>query len=74
VDNERKDTGGPLSDPKWRDHAMFMPREAAEILRRSPWTIWDAVKKGQIPTVVVGRRKYIPRGVLTRIINGQTAS
>jgi hypothetical protein len=49
-------------------------RRLGEILGRSPWTIWDAVKRGQIPTVTVGRRRYIPRGVLADIISGQTAS
>jgi predicted GIY-YIG superfamily endonuclease len=70
----RERRGTSLSDPKWAKHAIFMPKEAGEILGRSPWTIWDAVKRGQIPTVVVGRRKYIARGTLANIINGQTAS
>ena len=75
ANEEKKDTGGRrLDDPKWRDHNLFMPKEAAVILDRSPWTIWDAMKRGQIPTITVGRRRYIPRGVLVRIISGETAA
>ncbi len=42
--------------------------ETARILGISRSTCYDAVKKGQLPVVVVGRRYLIPRVALERLL------
>ena len=66
-------TGG-LNDPKWQKTSLFIPREAAEVLDLCDETIRMAINQGQIPTITIGRQRYIARGTLARIIAGETAS
>jgi excisionase family DNA binding protein len=55
--------------PKYGDRASFTIRETAEILGISPWTAWDAAKKGELPVIRIGRRKIVPRVHLEKLMN-----
>jgi excisionase family DNA binding protein len=65
---------GGLSDPKWTKTSLFIPREAAEVLGLCDEVIRMAINAGQIPVTTIGRQRYIARGTLARIIDGQVAA
>jgi excisionase family DNA binding protein len=44
--------------------------EAAVLLRVSRNTAYEAVKRGEIPAVKIGRRLLIPRAALERLLEG----
>ena len=44
--------------------------EAAKVLRVSRSTAYDAVARGDIPTIRIGRRLLIPRAALDRLLAG----
>jgi excisionase family DNA binding protein len=46
---------------KWNDRSVFNCEEAAEILRLSRWAAYEAVKRGEIASVRIGRRLLVPR-------------
>jgi excisionase family DNA binding protein len=53
--------GWRILDPRWDGKSVFSPLEVAEIFEVASWTIYEAVKAGEIPAVKVGRLKRIPR-------------
>jgi excisionase family DNA binding protein len=65
---------GGLNDPKWKTTSLFIPREAAEVLGLCDEVIRMAINAGQIPVTTIGRQRYIARGTLARIIDGQVAA
>ena len=48
--------------------------EAAELLRISRNTAYEAVKRGEIPSVRVGRRILIPRISIMKMLGGEEAT
>lgn len=41
---------------------LLTAREAAVLLKVSPWTVYQSIERNQIPCVKVGRKKlYVPR-------------
>jgi excisionase family DNA binding protein len=62
---------GLLDSPRWVEHNVFTIEETAEILRISKWSAYEAAKRKQIPTIKVGRRKFIPRRALERMLEGE---
>jgi excisionase family DNA binding protein len=70
---EPVDLGG-LSDPKWKNTSLFIPREAADVLGLCDEVVRMAINAGQIPVTTIGRQRYIARGTLARIIAGEMAA
>jgi excisionase family DNA binding protein len=54
---------------KWDGRSTFKVPEAAEILGLSVWSAWEAVNRGDIPTVRIGRRCIVPRHALERLLS-----
>jgi hypothetical protein len=59
-----------IIDRKYEGRSSFTVQEAAEILGISCWSAWQAAKKGELPTISIGRRKIVPRHRLERLMNG----
>ncbi len=53
-------------------HVMTV-EEAAEILRISRNGAYEAVKRGEIPSIRIGRRILIPRAALEMMLKGEAA-
>ena len=47
--------------------------EAAVLLRLSRGTAYEAVKRGDIPTLRIGRRLLVPRAALLRLLDAAGA-
>jgi excisionase family DNA binding protein len=45
--------------------------EAAELLRISRWSAYQAVRAGELPTIRVGRRILVPRRRLEQMLDGE---
>jgi excisionase family DNA binding protein len=60
--------GGNVLNAKWDGRDTFTVPEAAEILRVSRWSAYEAAKKGEIPTIWIGRRCLVPRRALERML------
>jgi len=56
--------------PKWFDHDVFTVEEAGEILGLSRPSAYEAVSRGDIPSIKIGRRKIVPRAALERMLAG----
>jgi excisionase family DNA binding protein len=57
----------------WRERKNLMERlysikEAAEMLRLSPWTLWSWMKKGKLRGSKIGDRRVIRESELLRLI------
>jgi excisionase family DNA binding protein len=50
---------------------VYTVEETAQILRLSRQSAYEAAKKGDIPTVRVGRRLLVPRAALQRLLAGE---
>ena len=44
----------PVLPQKWDDRTVFNVEELAEILRTNTWTIYEAIRRKEIPVVRVG--------------------
>jgi excisionase family DNA binding protein len=64
---------GSVFNPKWAGRDTFTVPEAAEILRISRWAAYEAVKKGELAAIRIGRRCLVPRRVLERMLEGPGA-
>ena len=47
--------------------------EAAKVLGISRGLAYDAVRRGEIPSISIGRRKLVSRAVLQRLLAGEKA-
>ena len=47
--------------------------EAGEILGCSRNTAYEAVRRGEIPVIRIGKRLLVPKAALQRLLNGETA-
>jgi excisionase family DNA binding protein len=45
--------------------------QAGEVLGISRWTAYQAAKRGDFPTINIGRRILVPRDALSRMLEGQ---
>lgn len=50
------------------DSPVLTVEEAAVLLRLSRGTAYEAVKRGDIPTLRIGRRLLVPRAALLRLL------
>lgn len=53
------------------DKVVYTVDEAAIILRMSRPSAFQGVKRGEIPSIRIGRRILIPRVALERMLSGQ---
>ena len=51
---------------------MLTIDDVAQILRIGRWAVYDAVKRGQIPGIKIGRSLRIPKARLREWIEGRT--
>jgi hypothetical protein len=54
---------------KWDGRTVFKPKDAAEILNRSIFSIYADIQNGEIAAVRIGRCLKIPRHVLERLLS-----
>jgi excisionase family DNA binding protein len=54
---------------KWDGRDTFTVPEAAEILRVSRGTAYEAVKNGELPVIWIGRRCIVPRRRLEKMLD-----
>jgi excisionase family DNA binding protein len=59
----------PILGPKWAGRDTLTVPEAAEILRLSRWSAYQAVKRGEIPVIWFGRRCLVPRRALEKLLS-----
>ncbi|MET4698984.1 excisionase family DNA binding protein [Constrictibacter sp. MBR-5] len=50
--------------------ALYTPEEARQILRLSRNGIYEAIARGEVPHIRIGRKILVPRLQLERMING----
>jgi Helix-turn-helix domain len=55
--------------PQWDDRDAFTVEETGKILGISRASAFAAAKKGQIPTLRIGKRLIVPRRALERLLN-----
>jgi len=44
-------------------------KEASAALRISPWKLYDLINRRRIDTIKIGRRRLVPAGELTKLID-----
>jgi hypothetical protein len=59
---------GRVLSARWDDRSTFSVMETAEILGLSLWAAWQAVNKGDIPVIRIGRRTIVPRHSLEKLL------
>jgi excisionase family DNA binding protein len=58
---------------KYADRLTFTVSETAALLRLSKWATYEAVKRGELATITLGRRKMVPRRVVEDLLtNGNS--
>ena len=55
---------------KWNDRSVFDVPEVAEIFGTTPWAIYEAIKRGELRVVRIGRLIKIPRPVVEEMLAG----
>lgn len=63
---KQEGNGWQILDPQWAGKSTFTVEEAAQILRISRDSAYEAVKNKELPTVRIGRRFIVPRIALER--------
>jgi excisionase family DNA binding protein len=53
---------------KWDSCTVFNVDEIAEILRLDRWTVYEAIKRKEIPVVRIGRAIRIARPVIEKML------
>jgi excisionase family DNA binding protein len=53
------------------ERQAFTVQEVASVLGLSRWAAYEAVKRGDIPSVRIGGRVLIPKGRLQALLDGQ---
>jgi excisionase family DNA binding protein len=61
--------GSPSTDD--RSAAVLSVDEAARFLRADRKTIYGAIERGELPALKLGRRLFVSRAVLDRLLNGE---
>jgi excisionase family DNA binding protein len=55
-------------------HEVLTPDEAAKELRLSRNAIYQAIAKGEVPSVRIGRKILVPRARLEAMLRGEKAA
>jgi hypothetical protein len=61
----------PLTLSDLRERATCTIPEAAAVLGLSSWAGYQAAQRGEIPVLVLGRRKVVPVPALLRMLDGE---
>jgi excisionase family DNA binding protein len=61
-----------MDTPKTEKKTVSVP-EAGQELGIGRNAAYDAAKRGDIPTIKIGRRLLVPRAALDRLLNGEAA-
>ena len=56
------------------DKVVLNVEEAAELLRISRTTAYEAVRRGEIPALHIGRRLLIPVQAILRLLNAESST
>jgi len=56
---------------KLPERHTFSVDEAAEILGISRWSAYEAIKKGELAAIKIGRRRVVPRRILEKMLGGE---
>ena len=56
------------------DKVVLTVEEAAELLRISRTTAYEAVRRGEIPALHIGRRLLIPVQAILRLLNAESST
>jgi hypothetical protein len=70
-DEERKSGAGGCRGglgPQWDHHDAFTVEETGKILGLSRGSAFAAAKRGDIPTIRIGKRLIVPRHALERLL------
>jgi len=51
------------------NHSILTVQEASRILRLSRGATYEAIRRGQVPSIRVGRRILVPRAALERLLD-----
>ncbi len=66
---------GPLHDPNLENQPILLSvRQAARLLGVGTTFAWDLVRRGQIPSVRLGRRVLVPRAAIERLARSHEPS
>lgn len=49
-------------------------REAAELLRLGTNSVYEAARRGELPSIRIGRRLLVPKSGLMRLLEGSTSA
>jgi excisionase family DNA binding protein len=60
-----------LDEAKSSSKAGLTLSEAADLLERDPRTVKRAVERGELPSVSIGRRVFIPRELLLAMLTAE---
>lgn len=52
----------------------YTVRQAAELLGISPWAYYEAIKRGEVPALKIGRRIVVPKNQLDALLANQGAA
>ncbi|MGX5770482.1 hypothetical protein ACWKWN_06985 [Microbacterium trichothecenolyticum] len=64
-------TAAPLTLDDLRGRATITIPEASIVLGLSAWAGYQAAQRGEIPVLVLGRRKVVPVPALLRMLDGE---
>ncbi len=64
-------TAATLTLADLRDRATCTIPEASAVLGLSAWAGYQAAQRGEIPVLVLGRRKVVPVPALLRMLDGE---
>ena len=54
----------------WKEKLTLSVDETSRLLNVSRHTVYEAVRRGEVPSVKLGRRILIPRAALQRLLEG----
>ena len=67
IENVERGTG-VLSSSKWANHTVFTVVEAAEILRISKLTLYEIIKRDELPVIRLGKQMRVARRTLANML------
>jgi excisionase family DNA binding protein len=56
---------------KWDGVSAFKIKQVAEIFDTHEWTIYEAIKRKEIPAVAIGKALRVPRLVVEMMLAGE---
>ena len=64
----------PILDAAWNGRSTFSIPETAKIIGVSSWRAYQWARAGEIPTVRIGGRVFVPRRALEQLLDVAPAS